>query len=466
MLQGPPAVKYRGIFLNDEAPALSGWVREKFGQAPQSKDPPVPSGISNMNHEFYAHVFELLLRLKANYLWPAMWNNAFNEDDPENPKLADEYGIVMGTSHQEPMLRAQKEWDRRYRDHWNYYTDTKKLQDFWREGITRNKDYESIMTMGLRGANDTPMIPGGTPEQSAELLKTIIADQRQIISEAINPDPSKVPQMWCPYKEVLEYYDRLGLRVPDDVTILWTDDNWGNIRRLPSAEERNHSGGAGIYYHFDYVGGPRNYKWINTNPLPKIWEQMNLALDYGADRIWIVNVGDLKPLEFPMSFFLAFAWEGKQMTKERMSEFAQQWSAQQFGPEHAGEIGEFLSKYGKLNGLRKQELLEPTTFSLVNYNEADNIVAQYQKLVEQEEKMSAELPEDARDAFFELVLHPTKAAAQVTELYVAAAKNKLYAEQGRAATNDMAQKVATFSKPIRICPTTTTKLWPTANGRT
>jgi hypothetical protein len=445
-VQEPPAVKYRGIFLNDEAPALSGWVREKFGQAPQSKDPPVPSGISNMNHEFYGHVFELLLRLKANYLWPAMWNNAFNEDDLENPKMADEYGIVMGTSHQEPMLRAQKEWDRRYRDHWNYYTDTKKLQDFWRDGITRNKDYESILTMGLRGANDTPMIPGGTPEQSADLLKTIIADQRQMISEVINPDPSKVPQMWCPYKEVLEYYDRLGLRVPDDVTILWTDDNWGNIRRLPSTEERNRSGGAGIYYHFDYVGGPRNYKWINTNPLPKIWEQMNLALDYGADRIWIVNVGDLKPLEFPMSFFLAFAWEGKQMTKERMSDFAQQWAAQQFGPEHAAEIGEFLSKYGKLNGLRKQELLEPTTFSIVNYNEADNIVAQYQKLVEQEEKLSAQLPEDARDAFFELVLHPTKAAAQVVELYVAAAKNKLYAEQGRAATNDMAQQVRDLFK--------------------
>src|SRR5262249_21793116 len=193
----------------------------------QAQPPPMPSGISNMNHEFYGRVFELLLRLRANYLWPAMWNNAFNEDDPENPKLADEYGIVMGTSHQEPMLRAQKEWDRRYRDHWNYYTDSKKLQDFGRDGITRNKDYESILTMGLRGANDTPMIPGGTPEQSAELLKTIIADQRQMIADVINSDPSIVPQLWCPYKEVLEYYDRLGVRVPDDVTILWTDHNWG-----------------------------------------------------------------------------------------------------------------------------------------------------------------------------------------------------------------------------------------------
>lgn len=444
--QGPPAVKYRGIFINDEAPALAGWVREKFGQAKQSQDPPVPSGISNMNHEFYGRVFELLLRLRANYLWPAMWNNAFNEDDPENPKLADEYGIVMGTSHQEPMLRAQKEWDRRYRDHWNYYSDTKKLQDFWRDGITRNKDYESILTMGLRGANDTPMIPGGTPEQSAELLKTIIADQRQMIADVINPDPSKVPQLWCPYKEVLEYYDRLGLRVPDDVTILWTDDNWGNIRRLPSPEERDRSGGAGVYYHFDYVGGPRNYKWINSNPLPKIWEQMNLALDYGADRIWIVNVGDIKPMEFPISFFMALAWEGKRMTEDQMQKFAREWAEQTFGPEHAVGIGDILSKYAKLTALRKPELLDADTFSIVNYEEADHIVAEYNALVDDAEKISSQLPENARDAFFELVLHPTKALSQVTEMYVDVAKNKLYAKQGRAATNDTAQRVRDLFK--------------------
>jgi hypothetical protein len=440
-VQGPPAVKYRGFFINDEAPALAGWVREKFGQAKQSQNPPVPSGVANMNHEFYAHVFELLLRLRGNYLWPAMWNNAFNEDDPENPKLADEYGIVMGTSHQEPMLRAQKEWDRRYRDHWNYYTDAKKLQDFWREGITRSKDYESILTLGLRGANDTPMIPGGTPEQSAELLKKIIADQRQMISDIINPDPSKVPQLWCPYKEVLEYYDRLGLRVPNDVTILWCDDNWGNLRRLPTKEERDRSGGAGIYYHFDYVGGPRNYKWINTNPIPKVWEQMNLALDYRADRIWIVNVGDIKPMEFPLSFFLQFAWEGKRMTEADMSDYTRQWATLQFGPEHAVEIANILAKYAKYNGRRKPELIDANTYSLVNYHEADRVVEDFQALVTQAENLSAQLPEDARDAFFELVLHPTKAAAQVTELYVAAAKNKLYAAQGRAATNDMAQKV-------------------------
>jgi hypothetical protein len=440
--QGPPAVKYRGIFLNDEAPALSGWVRENFGQAKQSQDPPVPAGVASMNHEFYARVFELLLRLRGNYLWPAMWNNAFNEDDPENPKLADEYGIVMGTSHQEPMLRAQKEWDRRYRNQlWNYYTDPKTLQEFWRKGITRNKNYESILTIGLRGANDTPMIPRGTAEQSAELLKKIIADQRQMISEVVNPDASKVPQLWCPYKEVLEYYDRLGLRVPDDVTILWPDDNWGNLRRLPSAEERKNSGGAGIYYHFDYVGGPRNYKWINTNPLPKVWEQMTQALEYQADRIWIVNVGDLKPLELPMSFFMKLAWAGKKLHQDQVAQFTRDWAAQQFGSDHANEIAELLAKFGKYAGRRKHELIDPTTFSVVNYDEADRVVAEWSELTKRAESLAKELSADKQDAFFELVLHPIKASSILTEMYVAAAKNKLDAAQGRASANDWAKKV-------------------------
>jgi hypothetical protein len=353
----------------------------------------------------------------------------------------------MGTSHQEPMLRAQKEWDHRYRgQRWNYYTDPKTLQDFWREGITRNKNYESILTIGLRGANDTPMIQGGTPEQSAELLKKIIADQRQMISEVINPDPSKVPQLWCPYKEVLEYYDRLGMRVPDDVTILWPDDNWGNLRRVPTAEERRRSGGAGIYYHFDYVGGPRNYKWINTNTLPKVWEQMTQALENGADRIWIVNVGDLKPLELPISFFMKLAWDGKNLHQEDVAKFTSEWAAQQFGQQHAAEIADLLAKYGKFVGRRKHELLDPTTFSVVNYNEADRIVAEWTDLTKRADTLSQKLSADERDAFFELAVHPIKASATLTEMYVAAAKNSLYASQGRASTNEWAQRVRDLFK--------------------
>ena len=213
-VQQSPAVKYRGIFLNDEAPALSGWVQEKFG---------------NFNHQFYEKVFELLLRLKANYLWPAMWNNAFNEDDPLNPQLADMYGIVMGTSHHEPMLRAQQEWKRHGTGPWDYSLNSDVLQKFWTEGIERNKNYESITTLGMRGDGDLPMTEGA----NIALLEKIVADQRKIIAGHVNPDLSAVPQDWALYKEVQEYYEK-GMRVPDDVTLLWCDDNWGNIRRLPT----------------------------------------------------------------------------------------------------------------------------------------------------------------------------------------------------------------------------------------
>ena len=181
---------------------------------------------------------------------------------------------------------------------WDYSTNGEVLRQFWTEGIERNKNYESIVTLGMRGDGDMPM----SEESNVALLEKIVSDQRKILANKMNPDLQKFPQDWALYKEVQQYYEK-GMRVPDDVTLLWCDDNWGNIRRLPTPEERRRTGGAGIYYHFDYVGDPRSYKWINTNPIPKVWEQMNLAYRYGANRIWIVNVGDLKPMEFPMEFF-------------------------------------------------------------------------------------------------------------------------------------------------------------------
>jgi hypothetical protein len=446
--QGEPSVKYRGIFLNDEAPDLSGWVAEKFGTIPPRVNPPMPPNVANYNSQFYARIFEVILRLKGNYLWPAMWNNAFNEDDPENPRLADEYGIVMGTSHQEPMLRAQKEWDRRYKQtlgSWNYYRNPDVLQDFWREGIRRNKNYESIITIGLRGADDTPMIPDATVAQSMALLEKIVDVQRRMIAEEINPDETKVPQLWCLYKEVQEYYNA-GLRVPDDVTLLWADDNWGNIRRLPTESERGRAGGAGIYYHFDYVGGPRNYKWINTNPIAKVWEQLTLAKEYGADRIWIVNVGHFKGLEFPMEYFMNLAWNTGRWTNRNIGEYTRLWAEREFGPTHAQDIADMISRYTKYNGRRKPELLEPTTYSLTDYQEADNVVTDFNAIAAKAETLFTRLPANAREAFYELVLFPAKACAQVNELYVAAGKNALYARQGRAGTNDQAERVEALFK--------------------
>jgi hypothetical protein len=441
-VQGSPSVKYRGIFLNDEAPDLTNWIRKKYGTIAVSENPPVPEGVANYGREFYTRLFELMLRLKANYLWPAMWNNAFNEDDPENPRLADEYGIVMGNSHQEPMLRAQKEWDRRYQrktGSWNYAKNPEILEAFWREGIRRNRDYESIVTIGLRGANDTPMAPGG-PEANMSLLEKIVDVQRKILSEEMNTDVTKVPQLWCLYKEVQDYYNA-GMRVPDDVTLLWAEDNWGNVRRLPTAVERKRSGGAGIYYHFDYHGGPRSYQWINTNPISKIWDQMSLAKQYGADRIWIVNVGHFKGYEFPMEYFLDLAWNTEKLTSENIKEYTEYWAAREFGPYFAKETAEIMSLYTKYNGRRKPELLSPSTYSHINYREAERVTADYNILSYKAATVSGSLPAEKSDAFYQLVLFPVLTSSIVNELYSAAGKNLLYAKQGRASTNNMADYV-------------------------
>ncbi len=419
-LQPEPRVRYRGIFLNDEAPCLTGWANEKFG---------------GYNHHFYEHVFELLLRLKANFLWPAMWNSAFAADDPVNASLADEYGIVMGTSHEEPMMRAEKEWTRGNYGPWDYTKNAKAIDDFWRTGMLRDKNYEQVVTLGMRGANDTPM----SAETNTELLEKIVADQRQILTETVNADVTKIPQVWALYKEVQGYYER-GMRVPDDVTLLWSDDNWGNLRRLPTAEERTRSGGAGIYYHFDYVGGPRSYKWLNTNPIPKIQEQMRLALDYGADRLWVVNVGDLKPMEFPIEFFLSLARTPERWDQDHLAEFTRLWATREFGPEHAIEIADLLSAYAKYNGRRKPELIDPATFSLAQDREAERVDEEWRALSARAEKLNAELPVNQQAAFFELVLYPLKASAIVTEMYIAAGRNQLYARQGRSIANQYADE--------------------------
>jgi Glycosyl hydrolase family 115/Gylcosyl hydrolase family 115 C-terminal domain len=432
-VQGEPAVKYRGIFLNDENPDLTRWVREKYGSAPGF------SSAANYGHEFYARLFELILRLKGNYLWPAMWDNAFNEDDPDNSRLADEHGVVMGTSHQEPMLRAQQEWDRRYlkdHGHWNYAREPELLQQFWREGIRRNRDYESLITIGLRGANDTPMAPGG-PEANRVLLEQIVSAQRRILADEFKTEPAKVPQVWCLYKEVMDFYDA-GMRVPDDVTLLWAEDNWGNLRRLPTAAERKRSGGSGVYYHFDYHGGPRSYQWINANPLPKIWDQMSLAKQYGADRIWIVNVGHFKGYELATEYFMHLAWDTARWTNDKIGEFTRQWAAREFGPQYAPEIADILAKYAKYNGRRKPELLDAGTYSLVNYHEFETVVADFDSIAAEAQEISDKLPAADRAAFYELVLFPTKASAQLNQMYLAAARNALYARQGRASTDDMA----------------------------
>jgi len=445
--EGPPAVKYRGIFLNDEAPALTGWAQATFG---------------GLDHRFYEKVFELILRLKGNYLWPAMWGNAFNEDDSLNPRLADEYGIVMGTSHHEPMLRAQQEWKRHGTGPWNYQTNDSVLRAFWRQGIRAMDGHESVVTVGMRGDGDLPM----SDSANIGLLERIVADQRAIIADVTGRPASATPQDWALYKEVQDYYDR-GMRVPDDVTLLFSDDNWGDVRRLPAAgavaadagpavapaaQEPSpagrqvssgapaRAGGYGLYYHFDYVGGPRSYKWINTNAIPRVWEQLHLAYAYGVDRIWIVNVGDLKPMELPISFFLDYAWDPARWPAERLPEYTRRWAAQQFGAAHAVEIAALLDDDARYAARRKPELLAPETFSLDDYDEWDRVVGELAALAARARFVGRELPAAGRAAFDELVLHPVLALDNLYRLYEAVARNRRYAAQGRASTNDWAAR--------------------------
>jgi hypothetical protein len=409
-----PQVRYRGIFLNDEDPALGGWMKATYG---------------GPNHRFYERVFELVLRLKGNYLWPAMWGRAFADDDPRNPELADEYGIVIGTSHHEPMMRAHVEWERHGKGPWDYTKNADNLRAFWRDGIRRMGTRESVVTLGMRGDGDKPMTQG----TAIDLLQNIVADQRNILRDITGKPPEETPQAWALYKEVQDYFDA-GMKVPDDVTLLFADDNWGNIRRLPKPGETR-GGGYGVYYHFDYVGGPRNYKWLNTTQIERTWEQMHLAYEYGARQLWIVNVGDLKPMEFPISFFLDYAWKPETFGLETLERYPARWASEQFGKQHAKEIGELLTRYTQYNARRKPELLSPDTFSLVNDGEADRVLADWNALVERARATGAALDPQYRDAYYQLVEYPLAASANLTAMYVATGRNRLYAKQGRTSAN-------------------------------
>lgn len=420
IFQDAPLVKYRGIFINDEAPALSSWSREKFG---------------GFNHLFYTKVFELILRNKGNFIWPAMWGSAFYDDDPQNQFAAEDWGIVVGTSHHEPLMRAHDEWRRYGKGAWNYQTNDSTLRSFWRSALYRSKN-EKIITLGMRGDGDEPM----SEETATELLEKIVSDQRKIIEEVTQQPASNSPQVWALYKEVQDYYDK-GMQVPDDVTLLFCDDNWGNVRRLPKLTDPPRKGGYGMYYHFDYVGGPRNYKWINTNPLPRIWEQMNLTWEHGVKELWIVNVGDIKPMEVPISFFLHQAWNPTRVTIDSVRAYLDRWTKQQFGDNSSNVIPELIASYSKINGRRKPELLDHKSYSLTNYNEFARVMQEYNSLNEKASAIAQTLPKEYQSAYYQLVHHPIEASSNLHEMYYHVALNHYYFERGDARANSAAAKV-------------------------
>jgi hypothetical protein len=416
-----PGVRCRGFFINDEEPGFGGWARGRLG---------------GINAELYGHVFELLLRLKGNYLWPAMWGKSIAEDDPASLALAAEMGVVLGTSHHEPLTRAHVEWERAKErgeasGAWNYETNPETLRQFWQEGMERfvASGAEGVVTIGMRGDGDEAM----TEATAIPLLERIVADQRAIVAETTGKPANETPQVWALYKEVQDYYDQ-GMRAPDDVTLLFADDNWGQVRRLPTPGAPLREGGYGVYYHYDYVGGPRSYRWQDTNQVGKVWQQMDLAWQRGARALWIVNVGDIKPMEYPLDFFLDHAWDPDGMTPAALAAHPREWAAQTFGEPHGEAIGGLLDAYGTLASLRKPELLDAQSFTPEEFR---GLAAQWDDLIGRAARVRVQLRPEQQDAFFQLVEHRILALANLYRMYSAAAWNGWYAgrDAGRAEAN-------------------------------
>ena len=432
---GEPAVRYRGIFLNDEAPCLTSWVKNTYGT-------------DYGDHRFYQRVFELVLRLRGNMMWPAMWGWAFYADDAENEKTADEMGVVMSTSHHEPMARNHQEYARNRKGWgpWNYQKNKANLQKFFREGIERMKGTEQIVTIGMRGDGDEAM----SAEADTKLMTNIINDQRKIIADVTGRKASETPQVWALYKEVLDYYDK-GMKVPDDVTLLLCDDNWGNVRRVPNAQERKHKGGWGLYYHVDYVGAPRNSKMLNVTPVQNPWEQFTLAYENGIDRLWILNVGDLKPMEYPISQFMDIAWNPRKYDVNNITRHTRDWCAQQFGESQADEAARILNLICKYNGRCTPEMLDKNTYSLEN-GEWQEVVNQYLQLEADALRQYNSLPASYHDAYRQIILFPIEMISNLHQMYFAQAQNHALYKQGNPKANVWADECERlFKRDSLIC---------------
>ena len=430
---GEPAVRYRGLFLNDEAPCLTSWVKNTFGT-------------DYGDHRFYEKVFELILRLKGNYLWPAMWGWAFYADDPENLKTADAMGIMMGTSHHEPMARNHQEYarDRKGWGAWNYNTNKQNLDRFFREGIERMNGTDDIVTIGMRGDGDEAMGNG----TDTKLLENIINNQRRIIKEVTKRPAKETPQIWALYKEVQDYYDA-GLRVPDDVTILLCDDNWGNVRRIPTAKEQQRKGGWGLYYHVDYVGAPRNTKWINVTPIQNMWEQLQLAYNGGIQKLWILNVGDLKPMEYPIQLFMDMAWNPSRYQVDNLLCHTYDFCAESFGEDQAEEAASILNLVSKYNGRITSEMLDATTYTTEEFAQ---VVGEYQALETRALRQFITLRPECRDAYRQLILFPVQAMGNIYEMYYAQAMNHQLAAVGDPEANGWAERCRqAFKRDSLLC---------------
>jgi hypothetical protein len=417
---GPPSVQYRGIFINDEDWGIEPWAAKTF-------EPKV----GNIGPKTYAKICELLLRLKANTLWPAMHDcsTPFNAI-PENKLVADRYGIVMGASHCEPLLRNNVgEWPKDKRPDYNFLTNPDGVTKYWEERLQTNGMYENLYTIGMRGIHDGPMQGPRGDAQVISTLETIFGVQRGLIAKYVNPDPTKVPQIFCPYKELLAYFLK-DLKVPPDVTVVFPDDNFGYIRYYPTPEQiAVRPGGFGVYYHISYLGAPLSYVWLNTTPPALIWEEMSKAYAHGMQKFWILNVGDLKPGEIGIDFFLQMAWDVNRWNLNTLPDYLSSFAAQQFGPAHAREIAGILAEYYRLGYQRKPEHtqwsatgqpLRPSEFSYEDgSNEGLERLEHYNELESHAREVEASIPQADKDAYYELVEYPVVGSAAANQRLIA-----------------------------------------------
>jgi hypothetical protein len=456
-----PSVRYRGIFINDEDWSLRPWAATNL--EPER---------ANIGPKTYERVFALMLRLRANTLWPAMHPGtlAFNQD-ARNAALADRYAIVMGASHAEPMLRNNvAEWDVSTRGEFDFASNRQAVARYWDERVQANGRYENLYTVGMRGIHDTP-VQAGEKIDRVKLLEDVVATQRDMIAKHVSANVAQVPQVFVPYKEVLDIYRR-NMKLPDDVTLGWVDDNFGYIRQLSTAAEQKRSGGAGVYYHVSYWGAPTSYLWITTTPPALIASEMGRAWDTGARRMWILNVGDIKPAEVDTEYFLDLAWDYAGTHKLGQSGYLRNWAAATFGAQHADAIAALLAEHDRLGFIRKPEHMDfahddvgvqTTQFSPVAYgDEAGRRLADYERLLDKATALEQQIPADLRDAYYELVLYPITGARWMAEKALMADRSFLAAWQGRASAGLYAARSAAALQAIHQA---TARYNATAHGK-
>ncbi|MEH7419154.1 glycosyl hydrolase 115 family protein [Neobacillus drentensis] len=444
-----PSVRYRGFFINDEWPAFGNWTMKNFG---------------GFNAEMYDHVFELLLRLKGNYLWPAMWSARFSDDGPglANAELADEYGVVMGASHHEPCLRYGEEYkylrgeNSKYGDAWNFITNREGIIKFWEDGLKRSGKFENVITVGMRGEQDTSIMgKEATLADNIELLREVIKTQNQLIKENVNSNLSVVPRMLALYKEVEPFFygseNTPGLMNSEElenVILMLCDDNHGNLRTLPTKEMRNHKGGYGMYYHFDYHGGPISYEWINSSYLPKIWEQMSMAYDFGVRDLWIVNVGDIATQEFPLSFFLDLAYDFEKWGTSAINKtdiYTMQWIQKQFvgvfSEDDMKKVFELLTGYTKIAHNRRPEHMNADIYHPVNYLETHHTLQQIDYLLDIADDLYKFVDSKNLPTYFSLVYYPAVGNLNLQKMWLLTGKNHYDAKLGKMEANRLADQI-------------------------